>query len=95
MGIRFYKLHFSDRGTRTWGYDEATEQWPERITGSTPRHPASGEKTPSGAFAYGKNVHARLCDGVDSIRSTSKPTPTDQRTAESPIAWIRSFAYRE
>lgn len=85
-GHEFYKLHFPT-ADKTWGYDEATQQWHEDnwIDANGVLHRARNTYC---AFAYGKNLGLDWATGQ--LYQIDVDTPTDNG---QPIVWIRSFPH--
>jgi hypothetical protein len=85
-GHSFYKLHFPT-ADKTWGYDQATEQWHEDnwidINGVLHR-----ARNTFMAFAYGKNIALDWANG--NLYAVDPSVKTDNG---QPIAWIRSFPH--
>ncbi|HLH92070.1 MAG TPA: hypothetical protein VKX28_26860 [Xanthobacteraceae bacterium] len=85
-GHSFYKLHFPT-ADKTWGFDQATEQWHEDawIDNNGVLHRARNTFM---AYAYGKNV------GLDWATGQLYEVTADALTdAGQPIPWIRSFPH--
>ncbi len=85
-GHSFYKLHFPT-ADKTWGYDEATEQWHEDnwIDKNGVLHRARNTFC---AFAYGRNLAMDWATG-----ELYQIDPDTQTDAGNPIVWIRSFPH--
>lgn len=85
-GHSFYKLHFPT-ADKTWGYDEATQQWHEDnwVDQNGVLHRARNTFC---AFAYGKNLALDWANG--SLYEIDTNTRTDNG---NPIPWIRSFPH--
>jgi hypothetical protein len=85
-GHSFYKLHFPT-ADKTWGYDQATEQWHEDnwIDSNGRLHRARNTFC---AFAYGKNVALDWANGT--LYQIDEQAFTDNG---QPIACIRSFPH--
>lgn len=85
-GHSFYKLHFPT-ADKTWGFDQATEQWHEdnAIDANGVLHRAHNTFN---AFAYGKNVALDWSNG--NLYAVDPNSYTDNG---QPIPWIRSFPH--
>lgn len=90
-GHSFYKLHFPT-ADKTWGYDEATQQWHEDnwVDKNGVLHRARNTFT---AFAYGKNFGLDWANG--NLYEIDPDTKVDQDAlnVNTPIPWIRSFPH--
>lgn len=85
-GHSFYKLHFPT-ADKTWGFDQATEQWHEdnSIDTNGILHRARNTFT---AFAYGKNVALDWANG-----NLYQIDPLSYTDNGMPIVCIRSFPH--
>jgi hypothetical protein len=85
-GHSFYKLHFPT-ADKTWGFDEATQQWHEDnwIDTNGQLHRARNTFC---AYAYGLNLALDWATGT--LYEISSTTTTDNG---NPIPWIRSFPH--
>lgn len=85
-GHSFYKLHFPS-ADKTWGFDQATEQWHEdnSIDNNGILHRARNTFT---AFAYGKNVALDWANG-----NLYQIDPLSYTDNDMPIVCIRSFPH--
>jgi hypothetical protein len=85
-GHSFYKIHFPT-ADKTWGYDEATQQWHEDnwIDNNGILHRARNTFM---AYTYGVNVGLDLNTG-----QLYQVNPYILTDAGQPIAWIRSFPH--
>src|SRR5579883_147720 len=85
-GHSFYKLHFPT-ADKTWGFDQATEQWHEDNWFDPNGVPHRARNTFC-AFAYGKNVALDFANG--NLYAIDPNAFTDNG---APIPWIRSFPH--
>lgn len=85
-GHSFYKLHFPT-ADKTWGFDEATQQWHEDLWIDTNGVLHRARNTFC-AFAYGKNL---ALDWATGALYQINPQQTDD--AGNPIVIIRSFPH--
>jgi hypothetical protein len=85
-GHSFYKLHFPT-ADKTWGYDEATQQWHEdnSIDANGVLHRA---RNTFNTYCYGKNLALDWATGA--LYQVDSKTYTDNGQV---IPWIRSFPH--
>ena len=89
-GHSFYKLTFPT-ADKTWGYDEATNQWHEdnKIDANGVFHRAHNTFC---AFAYGKNLALDWDHGA-LLQIDPAATSDDVGVSTNPVVWIRSFPH--